>query len=91
MNFCIPKLGPSILQYLEYAIPAHFNRPSLLNLARKTRTQGLTKYPRRALHLSGSDARFGGVHFSGPPHFGPLGDFFWFFFAKFGFYGPKLL
>ena len=32
---------------------------------------GLPKYPRRALHLSCSDAMFGGVHFSGPPHFGP--------------------
>ena len=51
---------------------------------------GLSKYPRRALHLSGSDARFGGVRFSGPPHFGPLATFFG-FFAKFGFYGPKLL
>ena len=51
---------------------------------------GLTKYTRRALHLSGSDARFGGVHFFGPPHFGPLADFFD-FFAKFGLYGPKLL
>ena len=40
---------------------------------------GLTKYTRRALHLSGSDARFGGVHFFGPPHFGPLADFFDFF------------
>ena len=25
----------------------------------------------------GSEARFGGVHFSSPPHFGPLGIFFW--------------
>jgi hypothetical protein len=30
------------------------------------------------------------VHFSGPSPFWPLDDFFWFFFAKFGFYGPKL-
>ena len=38
----------------------------------------------------GSDARFGGVHFFGPPRFGPLGIFL-VFFAKFGFWGPKLL
>ena len=51
---------------------------------------GLTKYPRRALHLSGLDARFGGVHFYGPPHFGPLATFL-VSFAKFGLYSPKLL
>ena len=50
---------------------------------------GLTKYPRRALHLSSSDASFGGVHSFGPSHFGPLATFFG-FFAKFGSYGPKL-
>ena len=41
-----------------------------------------------------SDAlvRFGGVHFSGRPHFGPSMTFYGFFVvAKFGFYGPKLL
>ena len=37
----------------------------------------------------GSNARLGGVHFSGPPRFGPFG-IFWSFFAKFGFSGPKL-
>jgi hypothetical protein len=36
----------------------------------------------------GSDARLGGVHFSGPPRFGPL-EFFLVFFAKFGFCGPN--
>ena len=41
--------------------------------------RGLSKYPLRALHLSGLDARFGGVHFSGPPHFGPLTIFLVFF------------
>ena len=51
---------------------------------------GLPKYPRRALHVSGSDARFGGVHFFDPPHFGPLATFFGYFFPKFGFYDPKL-
>ena len=51
---------------------------------------GLPKYPRRALHLSGSEARFGGVHFSGPPRFSPLMIFFGFFFAKFGSCGLKL-
>ena len=35
----------------------------------------------------GLDAMLGGVHFSGPPRFGPLGIFL----AKFGFCGPKLL
>ena len=40
---------------------------------------GLPKYPRRALHLSCSEARFGGVHFSGPPRFSPLMTFFGFF------------
>jgi hypothetical protein len=39
----------------------------------------------------GSDARLGGVHFSGPPCFGPLGTSFGFFWAKFGLYDPKLL
>ena len=38
----------------------------------------------------GSEAKFGGVHFSGPLCFGPLGTFFG-FFAKFGSYSPKLL
>ena len=51
---------------------------------------GLTKFPRRALHVSGSDARFGWCHFSDPPHFGPLTTFFGFCFDKFGLYGPKL-
>ena len=32
----------------------------------------------------GSDARFGGVHFYGPPHFGPLGTFFGFFLLNWG-------
>ena len=50
----------------------------------------LSKFPRPTLHLSCSDARFGGVHFSGPPHFGPL-EIFLVFFAKFGLYGPTLL
>ena len=45
---------------------------------------GLTKYPRRALHLSGSDARFDGVHFSGPRHFGPLAIFLGFFLLYLG-------
>ena len=36
----------------------------------------------------GSEARFDGVHFSGPPHFGSLGTFFG-FFAEFGSYSPK--
>ena len=40
---------------------------------------GLPKYPRRALHMSGSEARFGGVHFSGPPRFSPLMTFLVFF------------
>ena len=43
--------------------------------------KGLSKYPQRALHLSSSDARFGRVHFSGPPRFCPLGTFFGFFFC----------
>ena len=56
-----------------------------------TTMSGLTKYPRRALHLSGLDAKVRWGSFSGPPHFGPLETFFGFFFAKFGFYCPKLL
>ena len=36
----------------------------------------------------GSDARFGGVHFFGPPHFGSL-EIFMGFFANFGAYGFK--
>ena len=51
---------------------------------------GLSKYPRRALHLSGSDAMFGGVHFFGLPILAPW-DFILVFSAKFGVYGPKLL
>ena len=38
----------------------------------------------------GSDARLGGVHFSGPPCFGPLGIFIG-FFIKFGACGLELL
>ena len=38
-----------------------------------------------------SDKQVRWVQFSGPPHFGPFWTFFGFFFAKFGFYGPKLL
>ena len=38
----------------------------------------------------GSDAKFGGVHFSGPPRLGPLGDFFLFFCVKFGAYYSTL-
>ena len=50
----------------------------------------------RCMYLSGSDAKFGGVHFSGPPHSGPLGIFIiylfiYFYFIEFGFYTPKLL
>ena len=40
---------------------------------------GLPKYPRRALHPSCLEARFGGVHFFGPPRFSPLMIFFGFF------------
>ena len=36
---------------------------------------GLSKYPRRALHLSGSNARFGGVLFFWPSPFWPLEKF----------------
>ena len=50
---------------------------------------GFPKYPRRALHLSGSEARFSGVHFFGPSRFSPLMTF-WDFFSKFGYCGPKL-
>jgi hypothetical protein len=35
--------------------------------------------------------QFRWVHFFGPPRFGPLMTFFGLFFAKFGFYSPKLL
>ena len=37
----------------------------------------------------GSEARFGGVHFSGPPRFGPLGIFFDFFWLNLGFAAPN--
>ena len=32
----------------------------------------------------GSEAKFGGVHFSGPPRFGPLETFFGFFLLNLG-------
>ena len=50
--------------------------------------RGLTKYPRRALHLSGLDTRVGGVHFW-PSPFWPLGDFFWFFWLNLGSTSPN--
>ena len=50
---------------------------------------GLSNYPRRALHLPRSDAKFGGVHFYGPPHFGPLGTFFGFFLLNLGSTAPN--
>ena len=37
----------------------------------------------------GSDARFGGVHFSRPPHFGPLGTYFGVFLLNLGFTAPS--
>ena len=37
----------------------------------------------------GLEARFGGVHFSGPPHFGPLGIFFGFFLLNLGLAVPN--
>ena len=49
-------------------------------------TKGLSKYPQRALRFG---CRFGGVHFSGPPHFGPLGTFFGFFLLNLGSTAPN--
>ena len=62
--------------------------PSPKDLINQHHLRGLPKYPQRALHLSGSDARFGGVHFSGPPHFDPLG-FFWVFLLYLGSTAPN--
>ena len=50
---------------------------------------GLTKYPRRALHLSGLDAKVRWGSFSGPPHFGPLETFFGFFLLNLGSTAPN--
>ena len=47
---------------------------------------GLSKYSRRALRFG---CRFGGVHFSGPPHFGPLETFFGFFLLNLGSTAPN--
>ena len=50
---------------------------------------GLSKCPRRASHLLGSDASFGGVHFFGPPYFGPLGTFLVYFLLNLGSTAPN--
>ena len=66
-----------------------------LDLSLKISYEGFDKGSLYSSPTSVTWSRFGcqlrWVHFSGPPHFGPLITFFGFFFAKFGFYGPKLL
>jgi hypothetical protein len=64
--------------FIEGVCSLTLPNPILLNVARSSmRLRG------------GSDASSGGSIFLAPPRFGPL-MIFWVFFAKFGFYGPKL-
>ena len=73
-----PKSGPSVFRDLDFAM-------------HDGRAMGLTKFPWRALHVSGSDARFGWCHFSDPPHFGPLATFFGFFLLNLDSTAPNYL
>ena len=83
------QFAKASLTMLEFHGKNRWNKPgktqSIMIVSQGEQTGG-SKNPRPELHWQPGS----GGSFFWPSLFWPLRDFFWFFFAKFGFYGPKL-